>query len=166
MIWLELLAQLAIHNVVQVASWDQIPSLMTEWDNCHSDINRLEMSYFSDFFFFVLMAGVSPSAATNHRQKHPGRGSLPVFLPDDRHLNGSYWVQHSVTHNLTGLSHRAHSCSDFDKRSHLTSRRCGQLVALYCQDEKVDVGICDRSHVVITWQLTLSKIWRISGDTG
>lgn len=94
-----------------------------------------------------LTAGVRPSAATNHTDKLPlnkaGERACQIPPAEDRHLNGSYWVPHSVIHNLTGLPNRAHSCSHFDKRSHLTSRRCRQLVALYCQDEKADVGPVD-----------------------
>lgn len=96
------------------------------------------------------------------------RGSLPgPRSPEDRHLNGSYWVQHLVIHNLTGLPNRAHSCSHFDKRSHLTSRLSGQLVALYCQDEKADVGpVASRLPAWWhTWQLRPLEIWRISGGT-
>ena len=104
------------------------------------------MRYFSDFFSLLfLVAGVPPLAATNHTVKltlnKAGEEVCQFFPPtEDRHLNGGYWVQHLVIHNLTGLPNRAHSCSHFDKRSHLTGRRCGQLAALYCQDEKADVG--------------------------
>lgn len=83
-------------------------------------------------------------AAENHRVK---LWTKQVFFSPptaDRHLNSSYWVQHLVIHNLTGLPNRGHSCSCFDKRSHLTSRRCEQLVALYCQDEKAEAGPVSR----------------------
>lgn len=79
---------------------------------------------------------LKPQSETYFEQSTPPR--------EDRHLNGGYWVQHSLIHNLTGLPNRAHSCSRFDRRSHLASRRCGQLEALYCQDEKADVGPVDR----------------------
>lgn len=123
-----------------------------------------------------LMAAVPPSAATNHTDKltlnKAGERACQIPPPEDRHLNGSYWVPHSVIHNLTGLPNRAHSCSHFDKRSHLTSRRCRQLVALYCQDEKADVGPVARvrhtaatgevmpqlTHIH-TWQLRLLEIY-------
>lgn len=123
-----------------------------------------------------LMAAVPPSAATNHTDKltlnKAGERACQIPPPEDRHLNGSYWVPHSVIHNLTGLPNRAHSCSYFDKRSHLTSRRCRQLVALYCQDEKADVGPVARvrhtaatgevmpqlTHIH-TWQLRLLEIY-------
>lgn len=117
-----------------------------------------------------LMAAVPPSAATNHTDKltlnKAGERACQIPPPEDRHLNGSYWVPHSVIHNLTGLPNRAHSCSYFDKRSHLTSRRCRQLVALYCQDEKADVGPVARvRHTAATGevmpQLTHIHTWQL-----
>lgn len=123
-----------------LADEDQIPAVNINADNGRSDItNKL-------LFGFFLLSSRWPSNGSKAPQSETCRNAVEewyYFIIFARSpLGGSYRVQPSVIHRLTGLPNRTHSCSHFDKRSHLPSCRREQLVALYCQDERLprDLG--------------------------